>query len=841
MKKRLLASLLALVMVVGLLPTVALADTSAQTLYVNNASTSATEDGTESNPYKTIAAAITAATAPASTTIKVMGGGEDYEAFVIPEDRDGITIEGENAPVIKTMYEGSPTWNKYKNGIGGCGGIDVYAANVTLRNLTIQSHGFKNGRWYAAPIGTDYETTMDKNGLVIDGCSITYVGQSDGANGAAIVLSGVTVLTIQNSEISGFVQGYASEGGSADRPVNLTVTNNTFDVEKEAVAFTPYASDNTNASVVITGNTLNGADVIVWDYGVTSKGVKALDVVTVENNTGAENVVVKDIHAEETTVSVQGDVIQAYTSIEKAMEYAPVGQEVGVGYSTIEQTITKTGETTYTDSDGKTYDLKAAAIGDTKYDTLAEAFEAAASMTNPVIEILSDVTVDVWEQVWDADGWTINGNDHTITVGTVDGNMNGDYLFYRAGTLNVSDLTVNITTYGNGFDLNDGTLKNVTLTSTAVTDSAHPNYGVFFGDNGTVTLDGCVISGFDIAVYSQPNEADSEDKTSELVIKGSEVSDGMIISYAESTTLTGNTITNASEITLNGMLDPANDPEQVTGTIEENTLANSNLHLSNPDLDNITISQNNITEGSTVQVNEWPGVPEVTGTLDVNNNFWGGEAPTEEQIILPENSTIPVQKDEYLERPAGEPEPEPEEDGQTGPIISILAGDMPFADVRFNDWFFGSVQYVYQAGLMNGTSYTTFDPYAPLTRAMIWTILCRADGNITSGGNPWYAMGRNWAMQNGISDGTNPDGSITREQLITMLFRYADSQGQSTALRADLSSFADAGSVSAYAVDAMAWGVATGLINGRGQNLAPQSGATRAETAAILTRFANAD
>ena len=162
-----------------------------------------------------------------------------------------------------------------------------------------------------------------------------------------------------------------------------------------------------------------------------------------------------------------------------------------------------------------------------------------------------------------------------------------------------------------------------------------------------------------------------------------------------------------------------------------------------------------------------------------------------------------------------------------------------FVDISKNNWYFDAVQYVLENGLMNGTSANEFSPNADTTRGMIVTILARLDGVDTSGSSPWYAAGRTWAMNADVSDGTNIEGKITREQLAAMLYRYAKLKGYDVSASADISAYTDASSVSSWATDAMRWAVGTGLINGRtATTLAPQGNATRAEVAAILMRFA---
>ena len=161
---------------------------------------------------------------------------------------------------------------------------------------------------------------------------------------------------------------------------------------------------------------------------------------------------------------------------------------------------------------------------------------------------------------------------------------------------------------------------------------------------------------------------------------------------------------------------------------------------------------------------------------------------------------------------------------------------LPFTDVNANSWYYFGVKYAYKNGLMNGTGTGTFSPNADTTRGMIVTMLARLEGQNTSG-TPWYAAGQKWAMDAGISDGTNMTGAITREQLAAILFRYAKQKGYDVSKSADLNGFADANTVSTYAADAMRWAVANGLIQGSNSKLNPKGTATRAQVATILMRF----
>ena len=170
---------------------------------------------------------------------------------------------------------------------------------------------------------------------------------------------------------------------------------------------------------------------------------------------------------------------------------------------------------------------------------------------------------------------------------------------------------------------------------------------------------------------------------------------------------------------------------------------------------------------------------------------------------------------------------------------AALAADSVFTDVKADDWFADEVKYVYDNGLMNGVGDNAFDPSGSVTRAMVWTTLARLDGVNTAGSDPWWLAGQKWAMENGISDGTMAENNITREQLVTMIWRYAKyidmdvSEGEDT----NILSYTDALDVNEWAISAMQWACGVGIINGIDGALQPQGNATRAQLAAILYRF----
>ncbi|WP_251448613.1 S-layer homology domain-containing protein [Vermiculatibacterium agrestimuris] len=180
--------------------------------------------------------------------------------------------------------------------------------------------------------------------------------------------------------------------------------------------------------------------------------------------------------------------------------------------------------------------------------------------------------------------------------------------------------------------------------------------------------------------------------------------------------------------------------------------------------------------------------------------------------------------------------------------------DMNFLDVVESDWYHEAVHFVFESGMMKGTDQGLFSPDVDTSRGMIVTILHRLEGTPQAGlsgfadvpAGEYYTDAVGWAAQNGIVSGYGegaegmfgPNDSITREQLAAILYRYAEKKGLDVTVRGDLSTYADAGSVSDYAVEPLRWAVGVGLISGMGDGtIAPGGKATRAQVATILTRY----
>ena len=162
----------------------------------------------------------------------------------------------------------------------------------------------------------------------------------------------------------------------------------------------------------------------------------------------------------------------------------------------------------------------------------------------------------------------------------------------------------------------------------------------------------------------------------------------------------------------------------------------------------------------------------------------------------------------------------------------------PFIDVHPGDWFYDDVYTAWERHLVAGMTEDLYMPQRAMSRAMTVTILSRFEEEIPTVDGAWYESARVWGMENGICDGTRMEEDVTREQLATMLWRYARYRGWDVSARGDVSAFSDADKISPFADDAITWATGTGILGGKGEGILDPGGkATRAEFAAMLNRF----
>ena len=202
-----------------------------------------------------------------------------------------------------------------------------------------------------------------------------------------------------------------------------------------------------------------------------------------------------------------------------------------------------------------------------------------------------------------------------------------------------------------------------------------------------------------------------------------------------------------------------------------------------------------------------------------------------ETVTITANTTFTAS---WVRHPDTEYVPEPEQP------VEPETPAFPFYDVPTSAWYYTAVKYVYDNKLMDGVDTYVFAPNDTLTRAMVWTIIARMSGVDTTGGNSWYAKAQEWVITNGISDGENPTAAITRQELVTMLYRYAQIKGYDVSVgeSTNILSYVDATSISEYAMSAFQWACGSGLTEGDENGaLTPLATATRAQAAAMIMRF----
>lgn len=234
-----------------------------------------------------------------------------------------------------------------------------------------------------------------------------------------------------------------------------------------------------------------------------------------------------------------------------------------------------------------------------------------------------------------------------------------------------------------------------------------------------------------------------------------------------------------------------------------------------------------VTQTAVVEDGETPVIPDRPSTPSTPSRPSSSGRPNR-----PSGSTNTSSKPSTPSTQPEEPEDEPDNTPEPAPAPTPAA--VSYADVPASAWYYEAVQSASTQGLMTGTAPGVFSPDGVMTRAMVWTVLARMDGADTSGsGAEWYKKAQSWAQGKGISDGTEPNGYITREQFVTMLWR---SKGSPVA-DYTLDSFSDNSKISDYAQTAVRWAVKEGILTGSDRKLDPQGGTTRAQAAAILTRF----
>ena len=874
--------------------------TETNTIYVDPANGENGNAGTSAeNPVKTFSKAMELVNA--GGTIKVMGDlGHNIKNINKP-----VTIEGNGGTRVSIS-----------------GGVTLPTVNgtVTFRNLS-----FDGISTFGAYGSSDNYKDLD---LVIDDCAFTQA-----SGNCVYIVPEINSLTVTNCDFTalspekGYQKQYLIWPYQAK---TITIQHNTFKgngITRAAIHLGDGHPDGTTAT--ISENTINGFE----------RGVQlAFTTTNVQNNVAITNNEFKDISLssanspskpyEVATVfiheNLKNNTKVSYdenklTGTSETMFYSE-NQALSSDSIITSFTGNKIGDTLINTPADSWRDPWVAQVGSTKYKTLGEAITAAMNGSDKTITLLSDITVDSWNMIWNIKGITLDGNGHTLKVNAIESGQNHDAVFHSAGENTFKNLTVDLSGVQSNSQAQGSRAFSAaagdTFDTVTVIGNNYIAYGITTGGtsttNETITIKNCTIKDCGYAIY------DAEDGSVEnLIITESTISDCdyATILRAANGQFTGNTVTNGK---LNIMSE-----NQI---VNENTFTNASTikFYAAPK----SFEKNNISKDSMLTCDS-----SLSATINVANNYWGGGAPSATQIsenlkdkvngsdvyytaptmheedlntyVPPytgkysyeinvakaDNGSVSVDKyategdkvtitvtpdkayklDE-LSVTAGGKDVELTDNGDgtysfTMPsskvqITATFVEDedyveptpepsMPFTDVSENDWFYGAVQYVYDNDMMNGVSATSFAPNSNLTRAMMAAVLynledqpTQADSSFTDvADGSWYADAVNWAAANNIVSGYGdgifgPNDNITREQMASILYRYAEYKGYDVSAVGDLSQFNDADSVSEWANDVMSWAVGAGLINGMGDgSVAPQGTATRAQVATVLMNF----
>ena len=531
-----------------------------------------------------------------------------------------------------------------------------------------------------------------------------------------------------------------------------------------------------------------------------------------------------------------------------------------------------------------------AKIGDKLYADFHEAMSEATS--GKTVELLMDTTVGSWQQIWNLSGVTVIGNNHTLKVNAIESLENHDTVFHSKGNNRFYDLTIDLSgirtaSQAQGYKAICAAPGDSFERVKVISGEQVPVYGIFVGgtdaEDEVIYIRNCSFTNCSYAIGAEPTSGIASDLET-LEVTGCTFTncDYVGILYAEDVTFYNNSVTS-------GRLNIMHKNQKVTN----NTFAGASRIKFYADP--AKFEKNDISAESCLEVvdavesvdiamNYWGGgAPSASQLGNAAEKFVGEDeyytSPNMDETnlctitIIFDNGQMPAVIEGYEVGETFYFQPAPSKAGcifmgwswngrtyQPGDSITITGDmviraiwsalpdiepgqpsqpdepdvpDFPFTDVSANAWYYEAVKYVYANGIMNGVDRYSFQPNGTLTRAMVWTMLARLDGVDTEGGANWYAKAQEWATATGVSDGENPTGEVTREQLITMLWRYAGSPTYT----ADLSGYVDTADISSWAEQAMCWAVATGVIEGdENSALTPKADTTRAQAAAMLMR-----
>ena len=732
-----------------------------------------------------------------------------------------ITLEGTNtiAEVGKGIYVLASSTGEATLTITSESGGSLDASGSSNPGIWVQSNNgdaalfIQNAKVEAT--GTSYGVNVQSResstaSLTVDGGSLTASGSPGilyDSSGSGTVPK-TTALTISNSAIvdargggigAGLLQdlekvspaddsvGIVFDGDDGTVYGSVTLQEDLTIGEGESLTIPDGASLDTNGKLTVDGGTLTQNGTVTGDiiYKVTGVSLNTDSLTLVEGGTATLAATITPSNATNQNVTWSSD-NESVATVDQNGRVTAVAQ----GGATITAAVDGKSAECYVTVNAAapvpvtSVSLDKTSLGLTEGDTetLTATVEPSDATNKNVTWSTSDASIAT---VTDGVVTAVAPGTATITVTTEDGNKAATCaVTVTAATVPVTGVTLNKTSTS----LYVGDTE--TLTPTITPDNA---------TNKNVTW--------------------SSDDTSVATVDAS----GLVTAVARGTAVITATAADGSgasascTVTVSSYLPPANPNYRITVEAAQGGT--------------VTADPTAAKAGATVTLTPVPDRGYQVGTVAVTDRFGDAVAVTE-QADGTYTFTMP--------------------NGQVTVTVTFEQAPLPFPDVTEGDWFYDAVRYAYETGLMDGVGDSLFAPNSDTTRAQLVTILYRLEGEPevsgTSGftdvaADTWYTDAVAWAAANGIVNGVSetefaPGKDITREQLATILFRYAEAKGYDVSARADLSAYPDADQIQSYAAESVAWAVAEGLIQGFEDNtLRPAGNATRAQIATILMRF----
>ncbi len=708
----------------------------------------------------------------------------------------------------------------------------IYASSFTINGGTVVATGGEAANRYSMGVRADGGITINDGVVTATGDTAPDFSYGMYTSGNFTMNGGIVTATSGEAQLTYGIRGgtLTIKSGTLDATSGKTVQDSVgifaaYDIKIDGGTVTAKGGETIGDGWYNFGIRSHSGSVIITDGTVTATGGKA-------NGTGEENHSA-GIFVRTGSITVSGGTVTATggESTGSGINYS-AGLYAGVSVTVSGGTATATGGLASTGSTadaGGSYGIIVESTGTTADVTINGNSVVRANMTGEEGvdgEPISGGSIDKQNGIIFENGEGTMYGDVTLqedlTVGADE-----SLTIPQGAMLNIPEGTT-LTNYGTM--TNNGTINNQgTLTIEPggnLAGDVTGNQAIYKVTNVTLNRSNLSLTAGGTAwlrAAVQPDNAANKMvtwSTSDASI--ATVTDGVVTAVAPGTaTITATTVdggfTAICTVTVRPDIPPANPNYRIT---VEATQGGA-----------VTADPTAAKAGTTVTLTPVPDRGYQVGAVAVTDRFGDAVAVTE-QADGTYTFTMP--------------------NGQVTVTVTFAEAPLPFHDVTEGDWFYEAVRCAYETGLMDGVGDNLFAPNSQTTRAQLVTILYRLEGEPevsgTSGftdveAGTWYTDAVAWAAANGIVNGVSetefaPGKDITREQLATILFRYAEAKGYDVSARADLSAYTDADQIQSYAAESVAWAVAEGLIQGFEDNtLRPAGNATRAQIATILMRF----